>query len=82
MGQNSDVFLRMSEEHYMQIPNEIREMFLSAKRVDEEKSDWQENMKDETYSVLYKSYKTIKKQLSEREYQLRENRRNENLKNK
>ena len=38
-------------------------------------------MKDETYSVLYKSYKTIKKQLSEREYQLRENRRNENLKN-
>ena len=35
MGQNSDVFLRMSEEHYMQIPNEIREMFLSAKRVDE-----------------------------------------------
>lgn len=75
MGKNSEVFLRMSEEHFLSIPDDIRQQFLSAKRVDEEKSDWEENMKDETYKNLYKTYRETKKHLSEREYQLRENRR-------
>jgi len=75
MQSNREVFLRMSEEHYMSIPNEIRMVYLSSKRVDEEKSDWSENMKDEQYSILYGAVKISKKQLAEREYQLREERR-------
>jgi len=76
MQSNREVFLRMSEEHYMSIPNEIRMVYLSSKRVDEEKSDWSENMKDAVYSQSYKAIKEEKKRLSEREYHLREERRN------
>jgi len=75
MRSNRDVFLRMSEEHYMSIPEDIRGSYLSSKRVDEEKSDWAENMKDEQYSIFYGAVKIGKKQLAEREYQLREERR-------
>lgn len=75
MESNREVFLRMSEEHYMTIPNEIRESYLCHKRVDEEKGDWSENMKDNAFSKLYNDSKKIKKQLSEREYQLREEKR-------
>jgi len=76
MQSNREVFLRMSEEHYMSIPTVVRESLLRSKRVDEEKSDWAENMKDEQYSILYGAVKIGKKQLAEREYQLREERRN------
>ena len=75
MQSNREVFLRMSEEHYMSIPEDIRSSYLSSKRVDEEKSDWSENMKDEQYSIFYGAVKIGKKQLAEREYQLREERR-------
>jgi len=78
MQSNREVFLRMSEEHYMSIPEDIRSSYLSSKRVDEEKSDWSENMKDEQYSIFYGAVKIGKKQLAEREYQLREERRNNN----
>lgn len=75
MESNREVFLRMSEEHYMSIPEDVRSSYLSSKRVDEEKSDWSENMKDEQYSIFYGAVKIGKKQLAEREYQLREERR-------
>lgn len=75
MQSNREVFLRMSEEHYMSIPEDIRSSYLSSKRVDEEKSDWAENMKDDQYSIFYGAVKIGKKQLAEREYQLREERR-------
>ena len=75
MQSNREVFLRMSEEHYMSIPENIRSSFLASKRVDEEKSDWAENMKDDQYSIFYGAVKISKKQLAEREYQLREERR-------
>jgi len=75
MESNREVFLRMSEEHYLSIPTVVRESLLRSKRVDEEKGDWAENMKDKTYSDLYKTLRETKKHLSEREYQLREDRR-------
>ena len=75
MQSNREVFLRMSEEHYMSIPEDVRSSYLSSKRVDEEKSDWAENMKDPIYAMYYQDNKHIKKLLSEREYQLREERR-------
>jgi len=75
MQSNREVFLRMSEEHYMSIPEDIRSFYLSSKRVDEEKSDWAENMKDPIYAIYYDDYKKSKKFIAEREYQLREERR-------
>jgi len=79
MQSNREVFLRMSEEHYMSIPENIRSSFLASKRVDEEKSDWNDNMRDETYNLFYQESKRFKKLLSEREYQLREERRKINV---
>lgn len=75
MQSNREVFLRMTEEHYMSIPEDIRSSFLASKRVDEEKSDWNDNMRDETYNRFYQESKRFKKLLLEREYQLREERR-------
>lgn len=75
MGANSELFLRMTEEEYFLIPEDIRQRHLSSKITSEEKSDWTENMKDKTYSDFYKTLKETKKCLAEREYQLREERR-------
>ena len=75
MESNREVFLRMSEEHYLSVPFEIRESFLASKRVDKEKGDWAENMKDPIYANHYYANKKSKKLMSEREYQLREERR-------
>ena len=75
MESNREVFLRMSEEHYLTIPSQVRECFLRDKRVDEEKSDWSENMKDAVFAQCNKAIKEEKKLMAEREYQLREERR-------
>jgi len=75
MGANSELFLRMTEEEYFLIPEDVRQRHLSSKITSEEKSDWTENMKDKTYSDFYKTLKETKKCLSEREFQLREERR-------
>lgn len=75
MGATKDILIRMREEEYAFIPNEIKEMYFNSKNITVEVNDWQENMKDELYAKLYKQSKEIKKQLSEREYQLREIRR-------
>jgi len=76
---SKEVFIKMREEEYDEIPNEIKERFFNSKNVSKEVNDWEINMKDKTYSDLYKTMKEIKKHLSEREYQLREEKR-KNLK--
>jgi len=75
MSANSELFLRMTEQEYFDIPEEIRERHLRSKIVSEEKSDWSENMKDKTFSDLSLTIKETKKNLAEREFQLREERR-------
>lgn len=75
MGSSKELFIRMSEEEYFRIPSEIRTAHLSSKITSEEKGDWAENMKDTDFALLYKGVKTAKSYLSEREYQLREERR-------
>jgi len=72
---SKEVFIKMREEEYDEIPNEIKERFFNSKNVTKEANDWEINMKDKTYSDLYKTMKETKKHLSEREYQLREERR-------
>lgn len=75
MSRSSELFLRMTEEEYFSIPQSIRESHLSSKIVSEEKGDWNENMKDPVFAQSYKAIKEEKKRLSEREFQLREERR-------
>ncbi len=74
MESNREVFLKMSEEHYMNIPSEVRESFLTDKRIDSNSSDWIENMKDNLFESLYLEKKKASKLLEERQYQLREER--------
>ena len=76
MGASSEVFLKMSEEHYLTIPSEVREVFLRDKRIDSENSDWNENIKDPLFDSLYKKSKEAKKKLEQRQFDLREMRRN------
>ena len=72
---SKEVFIKMREEEYDEIPNEIKERYFNSKNVSKETNDWNENMKDLTYANLYKTARETKKHLSEREYQLREERR-------
>ena len=75
MSANSKVFLSMSEQYYLDIPSEVRECYLSCKRVNNEISDFKENMQDQTFKELYNKSKESKKLLEERQYFLREMRR-------
>ena len=77
---SKEVFIKMREEEYNEIPNEIKERFFNSKNITKETNDFSLNMEDETFSKLYKSLKKAKKELEEREYHLRENRRSESLK--
>jgi hypothetical protein len=72
MESNREVFLKMSEDHYMDIPSLTREMWLTSKRIDSDTHDWQENMNDVLFEMLYKKKKEVTKQLEERQYELRE----------
>lgn len=75
MESNREVFIKMRESEYDEIPNEIKERYFNSKNVSKEVNDWAENMKDPTYANLYKTMRETKKHLSEREFQLREERR-------
>lgn len=75
---NREVFIKMRESEYEEIPNEIKERYFNSKNVSKEVNDWAENIKDPTYANLYKMARETKKHLSEREYQLREERRKNN----
>lgn len=75
MGASADLFLRISEQEYMQIPEGIRESHLRDKIYSQSVNDFDELMQDSTYAELHKKYKKAKSELEERAYQLRENKR-------
>jgi len=79
MGQSSELFIRMSEKEYMEIPELIREVHLRDKIYNQSAHDFKELMQDEAYADLYAKKKEISKYLDERQYQLRENKRNGNF---
>jgi len=76
MSASKDLFLRLSEEEYFSIPEPIRQTHLNSKIYSESVNDFDELMQDETYLRLYKEKKQITADLNERQYQLRENKRN------
>lgn len=72
---SKEVFIKMRESEYEEIPNEIKERYFNSKNVTREVNDWELNMQDPIFKSLYDQNKKIKKQLEERQYQLREQRR-------
>jgi hypothetical protein len=70
MESNREVFLKMSEDHYMDIPSLTREMWLTSKIVSITSENWKENMKDVLFKMLYEKKKKVTKQLEDRQQQL------------
>lgn len=79
MGASSEVFIKMREEEFNEIPNEIKERYLNSKNISKQTNDFDLNMQDENYQKFYKKYKSAKKELEEHEYYLREKRRKDAL---
>jgi len=75
MGASNELMIRMKEEEFYAIPHEIRQQYLQSKMVTPELNDWGELMQDETYSRLYKEKKKVSKDLEQRAYDLREQKR-------
>jgi hypothetical protein len=75
MSASSTLFLSMSEEYYLMIPEDFREAYLRDKIYSQDQQDFSELMEDTAYNALYKEHKKVKAQLEERAYQLRENKR-------
>jgi hypothetical protein len=73
---SKELFIKMSEEEYMSIPEDIREVHLRDKIYSESLNDFNELMQDFAYSELYNKKKQISKQLDERQHELRERKRN------
>lgn len=76
MGASSELFIKLSEQEYMDIPQDIRQAHLSHKVYNQSVHDFQELMQDELYASLYKQKKAITAELDQRQFQLRENKRN------
>lgn len=75
MGGTKSLFIRMQEDEYLAIPPHIRASHLASKVYRETPNDFEDLISDELYASLYKQKKEISKQLDEREYQIRENKR-------
>jgi len=75
MSGNSTLFLKMSEQDFMQIPDGVRQAHLADKVYQQEDNDFDELMKDEHYRKLYKAKKTASKELTNHTHFLREQRR-------
>ena len=75
MGATAELFIRMSEEEYFAVPEEVRQRHLQAKIYNQSVHDFAELMQDPTYAKLYKEKKKVSKDLDERQYYLREQKR-------
>jgi len=75
MGQSSELMIRMKEEEFYSIPHEIRQTYFQSKMVTPELNDWAELMQDEVYKALYQMKKKVSKDLDNRAYELREQKR-------
>lgn len=78
MVASSELFIKMSEEEYMSIPEDVRQCYLSQKIYNQSVHDFKELIQDELYASLYKQKKDISAQLDERQFQLREQKRKNN----
>ena len=68
----------MTEEEFYRVPSEIRQQHFNHKMITPELSDWSELMNDELYNQLYRLKKKASKDLEQRAFDLREQRRKVN----
>lgn len=81
MGASKDLFIKLSEEEYFAIPEDVRKAHITGKVYSESIQDFDTLMQDENYRNTYKTYWEVKKDLEELTYQIRErNRANSNNK--
>jgi hypothetical protein len=62
---SKDLFFKMTEQEYFQVPQEIRERHFSSKNINKETFEFSELMKNETYKKLYDLQKKATKNLSD-----------------
>lgn len=62
---SKDLFFKMTESEFLQVPQEIRERHFSSKNVNKESFDFSELMKNETYKDLYNLQKKVTADLSD-----------------
>ena len=72
MGASKELFLRMSQEYYMEIPEQLRECYLRDKIYRETLQDYEELIKDPIYKALIDSKKKANKDLELRKDALRQ----------
>jgi len=75
MGASKELFLRMQEDEYLNIPANIRAAYLSSKIYRESLEDFDELMQDNEFKRLYNERKKVTKELEERQFYLREQKR-------
>lgn len=75
MGANATLFLKMAEQDFLNIPENVRAGHLIDKIYKQEDNDFDELMKDDHYKKLYKEKKTISKALADYTHHLREQKR-------
>lgn len=69
---SKDLFFRMQEQEYLDIPQEVRETYLSSKLSGSDTKDHDELMKDENYKKFYLDYKKAKITFEDYKFFLRE----------
>jgi len=62
---SKDLFFKMTESEFLQVPQEIRERHFSSKNVNKESFDFSELMKNEKYKDLYNLQKKVTADLSD-----------------
>jgi len=76
MGASSELFLKMSSEYYLSIPDNIKNEYLADKIYSESLNDYSELIRDKEYKSLVSAKKKLNKALDNRKDFLRSNKLN------
>lgn len=67
-----ELFLKMSEEHYFRIPENVRQCYLTEKIYAQSDDDFHKLMEVPEYKKAYENHKSAKKELEDIKYKIRE----------
>jgi len=70
-----DLFIRISEQEYLQIPENIRSAHLTSKIYRQDIGDIDQLMQEKGFKETYERYRSARKELDDLTYLLREKRR-------
>jgi hypothetical protein len=75
MASSKTLFLKYREDEYLEIPPPVREAYMTSHIYREDIGDFDQNIQDPVFANLYEKKKEATKNLDQREYELREERR-------